>query len=404
MNEIVINEPPITDTIQVGSMVSLIHSFLSDNHKLLHNSITNDIEDHKIKIDGQPKILDDRDINTIFLKLSNKLQKPPSKEFITNFINSNYVKSYNPFEFFFEKYKDYKRSESLISDLSKTINSDTPSVEKYIKHWGCGMIASIFGSQSELTLVLAGEAINMGKTQWFRRLLPDELKHYYDESSLDGGKDDDILMCKKLIVMDDEFGGKSKKDHKHFKGLTSRNKKAIRVPYGRTSIDMKRICSLCGTSNDLELLSDPFGNRRILPVNVISIDHDFYNSIDKISLMMAFYDLYKTGFHWKFIAADIAELDKGSDAFHDICFEAELIDAHFEIPENSDGEYMTATEIKCWLEIQSHQKMINLKKLGQELRNFGFSRKSKKINRLSSKVYFVKKKGQPAVNIPDQPF
>ncbi len=404
MSEEIIKHEKPSDSVIVGSPLATCYNFINDNYKLMYNTITNNIEDHNILIDGQPKIIDDRDINTLFLKLSTRVSKPISKDYITNFLYSHYVKMYNPFEYFFEKYKDYPRSQRLITDLANTITTDTPSIEKYIKHWGCGMIASVYGSQSELTLVLAGEAINMGKTQWFRRLFPKELQQYYDESSLDNGKDDDILMCKKLLIVDDEFGGKSKKDHKHFKGLTSRNKKAIRVPYGRSSVDMKRICSLGGTSNDLELLSDPFGNRRILPINVISIDHIAYNAIDKISLIMAFYDLYKTGFHWKFIAADIKQLDEGSDSFHDVCFEAELIDAHFKIPEHEeDGDFLTATEIKCWLELKSFQKMINLKKLGQELRNFGFVRKSKKINKISAKVYLVKKKGEPS-KPPEMPF
>ncbi len=155
-----------------------------------------------------------------------------------------------------------------------------------------------------------------------------------------------------------------------------------------------------GTANDLELLSDPFGNRRILPVNVISIDHEKYNAIDKDALFMAAYDLFRTGFKWKFAQHDIQQLEEASLEFHDTCYEAELIDSIFKIPENSiDGEYMTATDIKCWIEANSGQKQINLKRLGQELRNFGFGRKSKRIGKLSSKVYFIKKKNETATTI-----
>lgn len=385
-----------TNGITPGTNAYYCYNYLKDNYNLKINIITGNIEDKNVTIDGAYRVIGDRELNTMYIHLASRYPKsPPSKDFLHSFIQSEFVEMYNPFIDFFYENKYVERSEQLITDIASTIETDTPNAEKYIKHWGCGMVASIFGSQSPLTLVLAGEAINMGKTEWFRRFLPKELQQYYDESSLDGGKDDDILMCKKLIIMDDEFGGKSKKDHKHFKGLTSRNKKDIRVPYGRSTISMKRLCSLCGTSNDLELLSDPFGNRRILPINVLSIDHDAYNLIDKAALMMAFYDLYKTGFHWKFVASDIAQLDEGSNQFHDVCFEAELIDAHFEIPNNDfEGEYLTATDIKCWLEIKSNQKMLSLKKLGQELRNFGFARKSKKISRISAKVYLVKKKGE----------
>jgi len=66
------------------------------------------------------------------------------------------------------------------------------------------------------------EARVLDLTAELRRLLPKPLANYYAESKLDGGKDDDILLTKKLIIMDDEFGGKSKFEAKRFKELTSK--------------------------------------------------------------------------------------------------------------------------------------------------------------------------------------
>ena len=53
-------------------------------------------------------------------------------------------------------------------------------------------------------------------------MLPKELRSYYAESKLDAGKDDEILMTQKLLIMDDEMGGKSKKEVKRLKELTSK--------------------------------------------------------------------------------------------------------------------------------------------------------------------------------------
>lgn len=404
MTELIINEPPITDTIVVGSKASILYNFLADRYGLRYNVITGNIENWKCLINDQPKIIGDRELNTIFIKLSTAHEKEKiSKEYLSCFLNSEYMTDFNPFFDFIEKYKSYPRTTDLISKLASCIKTDTIHAEKYIRHWGCGMIASIFGSQSPLTLVLAGEIINTGKTEFFRRLLPKELQQYYDESTLDGGKDDDILMCKKLIIMDDEFGGKSKKDQKHFKGLTSRSKKAIRAVYGRTSTDMRRLCSLSGTTNDMNLLHDPDGNRRILPIHVLDIDKEKYNSIDKISLFMCFYDLYKTGFKWKFTASDIKELQQSSDDFHAINFESELIDANIDIPEtDNDGEWMTPTDLKIWIEGKSAQRISNITKFGEEMKRFGFKKKRKKIANTVSRMYFVRKKGEP--HPPQMPF
>src|SRR5690606_8591490 len=117
-----------------------------------------------------------------------------------------------------------------------------------------------------------------GKTEFFRRLLPPELRQYYAESKLDAGKDDAILMTQKLIIMDDEMGGKSKKESKHLKELTSKQVFTLREPYGRMNVDLQRLAVLCGTTNDLEILND-LHNRRQIPIEVYGIDHEAYNAI-----------------------------------------------------------------------------------------------------------------------------
>ncbi len=402
--DIQLSKNKLIDSMQAGTKAQLCYTFLKDNYNLRMNIITGNIEDANIKFDGKPKIIGDREINTIYIQLSNYTKEVP-KDFLTTFIFSDYIEIYNPLQDFINQNHHIDRSPQLIKDLANTIETTTIDVEKYIKHWGCGMIASIFGSQSPLTLVLAGEKLNTGKTEWFRRLLPDELKLYYAESTLDGGKDDDILMCKKLIIMDDEFGGKSKKDQRHFKGLTSKQNISVRVPYGKTHVEIRRICSLCGTSNELELLSDPYGNRRILPINVLSIDHQLYNSIDKMALFMAFYDLYKTGFHWKFKQEDIDKLNKESDRFISTNIESELIGKFFELPSSvTDGEYMTNTEIKDILETKTKQKIWSSTKLGIELKHMGFTQIQKWYGKKNHRVYFVKEKPIMAYNpSPVQP-
>lgn len=390
-----VKEKSIVDFIQSGSAIANCFNYIKDHYSLRYNVITNNIENKNKLINGKYQIIDDREINTMYINmcaLFTKKDDKVSKDLLSAFIHSNHIEMYNPFMDFIETNKNINRSEDLIKQLADCITTDTKDAYKYIKHWGCGMIASIYGSQSPLTLVLAGEKLNTGKTEFFRRLLPDELKYYYAESALDAGKDDDILMCRKLIIMDDEFGGKSKRDQKRFKGLTSKQNMSIRSPYERTSTEMRRICSLCGTSNELDLLHDPYGNRRILPINVLSINHEQYNSIDKDSLFMAFYDLYKSGFLWKFKQEDIEQLNKDSEAFLAVNYEAELISKCFELPDNDKaGELMTNTDIKDHIELHTKQKIFNTTKLGVELKKLGFEQSVKKVNHFTKRLYRVVK-------------
>lgn len=376
------------------SRLMKIMSFLNSDYQLYVNDITRTIENRSVIINGRPQKLNDFNLNSMFLKFDESFKKSDvSQNLFISAIFSNEIPHYNPFEQFFNKYKEINRSTELIKDLALCIETTTPHVEKWIRHWGCGIIASIFGKSSPLVLVLAGGQ-NSGKTEFFRRLLPFELQEYYAESKLDAGKDDDILMCKKLIIMDDEFGGKSKKENKRFKELTSKHTFSIRAPYGRVSEDLKRLAALCGTTNDFNLLDDPTGNRRILPVNVISINHKKYNEIDKVALFMAFYDLYQSDFKWHLTHEDIAQLNESTDEFQATNMEAELILSYLSVPDPKaahEGIMMTNTEIKNYLETWSKQKIFSTNKLGMELKSLGFSQQIIKYSGKAIRAYFVKK-------------
>lgn len=372
--------------------VALCQLYLSNNHQLHYNTITADIEDRAVLLNGRAKTLDDMALNTMYLRFSEVTDNKISFEFFCRVIYSEMTRYYNPFEDFINANQSVQRSQSIIDDLAATIETTTPHVAKYLTHWGVGMIASVYGYTSPLVLVLAGERQNTGKTEFFRRFLPKQLSQYYAESKLDGGKDDDILLTKKLIIMDDEFGGKSKLEAKRFKELTSKASFSIRLPYGRTHRDLKRLAVLAGTTNDLGLISDPTGNRRILPINVLGINHPAYNAIDKTALFMAFYDLYQSGFNWHLSSEDILQLAENSSDFNAINFEAELINQYFRVPQKGDYcDYLTNTELKIYLETNSQQRIFDTRKLGMEMKNLGFEQVKRKVNGSTMRCYAVVK-------------
>ncbi len=95
--------------------------------------------------------------------------------------------------------------------------------------------------------------------------------------------------------------------------MTSKQTSGIREPYGRVSSDLTRLAMLCGTTNDLQVLNDPTGNRRLLPIHVISIDHELYNSIDKTDLFM---EITGTcGYNYHLTTRDIELLNYSTSEF-----------------------------------------------------------------------------------------
>lgn len=227
------------------------------------------------------------------------------------------------------------------------------------------------------------------KTNFFRNLLPKELSSYYAESKLDAGKDDEILMTQKLLIVDDEFGGKSKQEAKKLKDLSSKQYFSIRRPYGRFPEDIQRIAVLGGTSNDDEVLNDPTGNRRIIPLKVDNIDFDKYAKVDKKKLFIELYNEWsenKEG--WMLTPNEVEWLNKSTLKHEQETEEYQLIQKHYEL-DNSYSFIITSTDVKVSLEEKTRQK-LSLYKIGQNMKKAGYTKKSKKINGKFMQIWNVR--------------
>ncbi|MCZ4244938.1 VapE domain-containing protein [Pedobacter punctiformis] len=366
-----------------GDTDELIQAFfewMQQNHPMRVNSITR-------VIDEAGKEVKRERINSIYLRARMFFNtKDITKDLCESYIFSDFISEYNPITEYIEK-NLHRRSVGNIASLAKCIRSETKMKEVFVRKWFLSLIAAYNGHPVRSVLALCGGQ-NTGKTEWFRRLLPTGLRKYYAESKLDAGKDDDILMCQKLIVMDDEMGGKSKQDEKRFKELTSKSVFSLRAPYARSNEDFKRLAVLCGTSNDHEVINDPTGNTRILPINVVSLDHELYNSIDKDELFMEAYRAYEDGEMWQLTTEELAELNSMSEDFESIPFERELIMKFFSPPTPGKySEWLLSSEIKDIIEANTKQKITNIKKFGIECKKIFGERKSKKINGVDLKRY-----------------
>lgn len=371
-------------------LIQAFFEWMQQNHPMRVNSITRVIDENGKEVKRER-------INSIYLRARMFFNtKDITKDLCESYIFSDFISEYNPISEYIDK-NLHRRSKGNIANLAKCIRSETEMKDVFVRKWILSLIAAHEGHPVRSVLALCGGQ-NTGKTEWFRRLLPKGLKKYYAESKLDAGKDDDMLMCQKLIVMDDEMGGKSKQDEKRFKELTSKDIFSLRAPYGRNNEDFKRLAVLCGTSNDHEVINDPTGNTRILPINVISLDHELYNSIDKDELFMEAYHAYQSGEEWKLNKEEMAALDAMSSDFETIPFERELIQKFFSPPTPGKySEWLLPTEIKDIIETNTKQKITNMKKFGMECKRIFGERKSKKINGSDLKRYEVVRFGSNQV-------
>lgn len=374
------NDIKIDDT----SVVDQLEMFVRQNYSLKCNEITAHIENNGIP-------LKKRDVNSIYIRCK-KIFDTVSYDLIDRLIDSEFVPIYNPIQDFFLQNKEMKPTGQIEKLFSSIQTKDPEYLLHFGRKWIVGMISAAFWTHNPLMLTLSGEKQRTGKTEFFRRLLPKELQTYYGESKLDAGKDDYILMGQKLLLVDDEMGGKSKKESKLLKELSSKQIFSLRVPYGRGNEDIRRLATLGGTTNDNEILNDPTGNRRIIPVHVFDINHQIYNSVDKKMLFMEAYHLWADKFEWELNADDVNWLNKDADSFRETCIEAELFLKFFEIADGSvPGDLeMPLSEIKTEIELDTKQK-LNVYRLGAEMKRMGVEQKHKKMGNTTQRLYVVRR-------------
>ena len=350
------------------SIVENVRMWIRHNHNIKRNLVTRQLERDGVT-------LDEVDINTMFLDCKIIFQDLDHSLF-TRILFSRNTADYNPV-------KDLIESSEWdgvlrLDQLGASINSNTGTLDwrcKMVRKWYIGIIYSIYGGTNELNLILVGGK-NTGKTEFFKRLLPAELKQYFAISQLNKGKDDEILMCEKILILNDEYGGKNKMDERNEKRLMATDYFSLRVPYGKGNETIRRIATLCGSCNERDVLDDPTGNRRIIVIEAAGkFDYHLYNSLDKYQLLAEALHYYKNGELPVLTDEDIIQLEELTDGeYSKVSIEAELIQQYYLSPDKCQPwDFLTSTQIKTYLENFTRTN-LNINRIGAQLRKLGYER------------------------------
>lgn len=128
---------------------------------------------------------------------------------------------------------------------------------------------------AELVLTFVGGQ-GVGKTRWFRSLLPDQFVR--GSTYLDPTNKDSVIAATAPIIcelgeLDAMLPGKSAHARNEvFKAFMSQHVDRYRPPYGRSEIMRPRRTVFGGSTNEREFLTDPTGSRRFLPIVAHTID------------------------------------------------------------------------------------------------------------------------------------
>lgn len=367
-----------------------LKNFLRHNYPMRRNIITRNI------VNESEAVYEEETFNSIYFEAKKVVDKDISFADFNRMIMSDFVPNFDPFADWLRRNENYPVSGKAFSRLLATmIGSNTKPQPKYVsvwlRKWFLGIIETMLGAYCEIVFIQTG-AMNAGKTRWFRGLLPEELRKYWGESELDKGQDDEILMTKKLVLFNDEFGGQTRRNANRFKNLTAKHTFSIREPYGRSHKDLRRIAVFCGTSNERDLVTDWSGvNRRIVPVEVNSVDWDLFQSIDKTELFIEVYNWYKAGERSWSNKEEIALLESSIGDYKDIVAERELILRYYSLPgepRSKSAIFLQPTDIKIYIQQRTNDKVV-LKKITEQLNSLGFVYVPRKVQGVTIRGYWV---------------
>lgn len=277
--------------------IEQLGNFIVDTFSPTEDEIT-----HIRYINGQRQKRDH--FNDIYISCKRNLSFKVQKSDVEAILYSSYTKVSNGLKKFF-KTNDSRSGDETIREYISCVHPfneyNVWAFKKWIvsaiHNWNADFNDKIV---SPLTLVLTGQQHGTGKTTYLRNLMPESLSHYVVEGKVSGDdKDSKYLLASSLMVIDDEFGGKAFKDDKEYKSISDTNIITQRRPYGKDIESFKRRAILCGTSNEMDVLKDVTGNRRILPIKIEKIDFDKAMKVNTENLIMEALNLYNEGFEWQ---------------------------------------------------------------------------------------------------------
>lgn len=387
------------DVPQLDDEVDNALLFLNSSYDVKYNKLT-----QRVEVDG--KALEDRMSNTIWLNYKRQFPKA-KKEILFDLINSYLLYSYHPFFNWLEKYKDVQPV-GEIEKLFSAIRHKMPDIDGqnwsvyFGTRWLVGLINNIINPHQGnedyypclYIMVLTG-AGNSGKSTFFRRILPKELGRYFRDNKLNSKNDSDNLepLTSNLVMFDDELSGKKKSDDAYLKDVLSKTRIQVRLPYAKHPIDLPRISVFCGTSNEKTVITDPTGNRRVIPIEVESIDFDVTDSIDRNLVLKEAYDLFMQGMSWEMPKDVLQEFSKLTDDFKDLGDEHNYFNEVFTIPDESNktnGQYYTTAEIiKIIAANFPYARVPSVRKMSLLLSNLNLVSEQKKINGINARRYLL---------------
>lgn len=221
--------------------------------------------------------------------------------------------------------------------------------ETLMRKWMLSAVAAAYepnGVSAHGVLVFSG-AQNMGKTHWFKRLVPSHLKLSKDGLMLDP-KDKDLVyqaVTNWMVELGEVDATFRKADIAQLKAFITKDTDLIRLPYHREASEFARRTVFFASVNESSYLSDHTGNRRFWTIETVAINAE--HGLDMQQVWAELLVAYKRGDSWYLTHKEIERLSSHNEKYEaEDPFESKVVE-FFSSPDSGDGEPVvyTCTEI-----------------------------------------------------------
>ena len=316
---------------------------------------------------------------------------------VRNFLESDYIKNYNPIdEYLFQCYDKWDGKDHIRA-LARTVPTANPHWADWFYTWFLGMVDQWRGfthrqyGNSVAPLLISKQGYN--KSTFCRRLLPPELQWGYSDNLILSEKRQVYqAMAQFMVINLDEFNQISPQVQQGFlKNLIQLPTLKYKPPYGSHVMEFPRLASFIATSNMKDILSDPSGNRRFIGVELTGpIDVSVRPNYQQLFAQAL--PALNNGEKSYFDAQQVKLIMKSNSQFEIIQPIDQYFLLYFELVEDEkEGDYLTAAEIFDYLkkQIGSSLKVNSLMGFGRKLANMSELKHKRFADGMK---YLVKKK------------
>ena len=316
---------------------------------------------------------------------------------VRNFLESDYIKNYNPIEEYLFQCYDKWDGKDHIRALARTVPTANPHWADWFYTWFLGMVDQWRGyshrqyGNSVAPLLISKQGYN--KSTFCRRLLPPELQWGYSDNLILSEKRQVYqAMAQFMVINLDEFNQISPLVQQGFlKNLIQLPTLKYKPPYGSHVMEFPRLASFIATSNMKDILSDPSGNRRFIGVELTGpIDVSVRPNYQQLFAQAL--SALNNGEKSYFDAQQVKLIMKSNSQFEIIQPIDQYFQLYFELVEDEkEGDYLTAAEIFDYLkkQIGSSLKVNSLMGFGRKLANMSELKHKRFADGMK---YLVKKK------------